>query len=517
MSRRGLNCEILDLRFSPIRTLSMAGDFMRLHTLNLDFSASLSSIKEGCFSCMPNLKRLSMCGTHIADLCLTSAILSKLPSLVELRFQMFLSHDDTRLFSTSDCAEAEVYDGRSVSTSGSARSATEPSDESELGFAGYEKFRDTWMESLSNNLSEMDSQTRHCSSLRSPLRSTPAQPFEEHFPLSDETAGYEHESTVSDDFADIGTCFTAIKLNAEDSTHKCWNQLPSKEPLKGEKGYSIHPSDPTPEKLIPYHPSPICSERHYREFMISSLPRLNVLDNMPISDLEKEKSKITFSQHYEYLPYDRRHRESVVGILQKRETGTSMVFQSSRGSRTHSSRPCTDSFSRSLSAAKFGSNPWPRATAVSKVKRIINGESKSFRPRQFEYHPSDPSLMVFGTLDGELVAVNHESGKLVSYLPSSGGAGSILGLCWLRNHPSKVSTHSSEFSHFARPSRDAVLGVKIHDFFASSFFFFSSWSKSSSLALTEALCNCTMCTKWEQSSLMDTAGWTTGPSMNLSS
>ncbi|CAA6657485.1 unnamed protein product [Spirodela intermedia] len=280
VSRRGLNCEILDLRFSPIRTLSMAGDFMRLHTLNLDFSASLSSIKEGCFSCMPNLKRLSMCGTQIAELCLTSAILSKLPSLVELRFQIFLSHDDTRLFSTSYCVDAEVYDGRSVSTSDS--------------------------------------------------------------------------------------------LEAQ------------------------------------------------------------------LSHQMREKSKITFSQQYEYLPYNRRHRESVVSILQKRETGTTMVFQSSRGSRTHSTRPCMDSFSRSLSAAKFGSNPWPRASTLSKVKRIINDESTSFRPRQFEYHPSDPSLMVFGTLDGELVAVNHESGKLVSILPSPGGASSILGLCWLKNHPSKL-------------------------------------------------------------------------------
>ncbi|CAA7393551.1 unnamed protein product [Spirodela intermedia] len=393
VSRRGLNCEILDLRFSPIRTLSMAGDFMRLHTLNLDFSASLSSIKEGCFSCMPNLKRLSMCGTQIAELCLTSAILSKLPSLVELRFQIFLSHDDTRLFSTSYCVDAEVYDGRSVSTSESSRSATEPSDESELVFSGYKEFRTTWVESLSNNLSEMYNQTRHLSSLSSPLRSIPAQPFEEHIPV---------------------------------------------ELLKGEKGYSIHPSDATPEKLISYHPSPICFEKHYREFMISSLPRLNVLDNVPIGDLGKEKSKITFSQHYEYLPYNRRHRESVVSILQKRETGTTIVFQSSRGSRTHSSRPFVDSFSRSLSAAKFGSNPWPRASTLSKVKRIINDESTSFRPRQFEYHPSDPSLMVFGTLDGELVAVNHESGKLVSILPSPGGASSILGLCWLKNHPSKL-------------------------------------------------------------------------------
>ncbi|RWW60924.1 hypothetical protein BHE74_00032050 [Ensete ventricosum] len=46
--------------------------------------------------------------------------------------------------------------------------------------------------------------------------------------------------------------------------------------------------------------------------------------------------------------------------------------------------------------------------------------------------------MVFGTLDGELVVINHESEKLVGYLPSVGALNSILGLCWLKKHPSKI-------------------------------------------------------------------------------
>lgn len=60
---------------------------MRLHTLNLDFCTALTSLQQDCFSCMPNLLSLSLCETRIADLWTTSAALSKLPSLTELRFQ----------------------------------------------------------------------------------------------------------------------------------------------------------------------------------------------------------------------------------------------------------------------------------------------------------------------------------------------------------------------------------------------------------------------------------------------
>lgn len=65
----------------------MVGKFVHMHTLNLDFSASLTSFREDCFSCMPNLRFLSLCETRITNLWTTSAALTKLPSLAELRFQ----------------------------------------------------------------------------------------------------------------------------------------------------------------------------------------------------------------------------------------------------------------------------------------------------------------------------------------------------------------------------------------------------------------------------------------------
>lgn len=91
----GLACEVLNLRSLHIQKLNMVGIFMRLHTLNLDFCTSLTGLQKDCFSCMPNLMRLSMCETRVANLWTTTAALSKLPSLVELRFQNCLCWKDT--------------------------------------------------------------------------------------------------------------------------------------------------------------------------------------------------------------------------------------------------------------------------------------------------------------------------------------------------------------------------------------------------------------------------------------
>lgn len=68
---------------------------MQLRKLNLDFCTSLTTLHKDCFSHMPNLMHLSMCETRIANLWTTSVAVSKLPSLVELRFQNCLCCQDT--------------------------------------------------------------------------------------------------------------------------------------------------------------------------------------------------------------------------------------------------------------------------------------------------------------------------------------------------------------------------------------------------------------------------------------
>lgn len=93
----GLACQVLNLRSNQIKKLNMAGRFISLHTLNLDFCTSLTNLQQDCFSCMPNLLRLSICETRITNLWTTSAALAKLPSLKELRFQNCLCCKDTGL------------------------------------------------------------------------------------------------------------------------------------------------------------------------------------------------------------------------------------------------------------------------------------------------------------------------------------------------------------------------------------------------------------------------------------
>lgn len=333
----GLACQVLNLRSNHIKKLNMAGRFFRLHTLNLDFCTSLTNLQQDCFSCMPNLLRLSMCETSITNLWTTSAALAKLPSLKELRFQNCLCCKDTGL----------------------------------------------------------------CPS-------------------------YRERTNFEIDLQEISMALP---------------DLDGKEKLKSEiRGKEDFLVNGTVRKYISHHPSPICFEKHYREYMVASLSVLEVLDNLPVTKIERVTAKTICGKKFEYLPYKRRKKESVVSILHKRETGASKTNSPKQSSPKHL-YPCHDNplfFSRSLCAAKFGSSEWPLLHPVSNFSRNVKEERKRRRPRQFEYHPSDHSLMVFGTLGGEVVVINHENGNTVNYIPAVGTTSSVLGLCWLKKYPSKL-------------------------------------------------------------------------------
>ncbi|XP_024019793.1 uncharacterized protein LOC21392749 [Morus notabilis] len=337
LCRGGLACQVLNLRSNQIQKLNMAGRFMRLHTLNLDFCTSLTSLQHDCFSCMPSLLRLSMCETRITNLWTTSAALLKLPSLRELRFQNCLCCKDT-----GPCPSYRERTTLEI---------------------------DLW--ELSIALPDLDAREN-----------------------------LKYEIQEKDEFL----------MNA------------------------------TLRRYRSHHPSPICFEKYYREYVVASLPLLEVLDNLPVTKIDRVTAKTIYRKNFEYLPYKRQQKESIVSLLHKREMGSSKMYFQKKPRPKHLDPYHANLlyFSRSLCAAKLGSSEWPLLHPVSNFSRKFKEEGKRPRPRQFEYHPLDPSLMVFGTLGGEVVVINHENGNTVSYIPSVGAMSSVLGLCWLKKYPSKL-------------------------------------------------------------------------------
>ncbi|KAJ6424390.1 hypothetical protein OIU84_025228 [Salix udensis] len=357
----------------------------------IDFSTSLTSFQDDCFTCMPSLTCLSMCKTRVANLWTTIAALSKLSSLVELRFQKWLCCDD--------------------SASPLASSGGNLEDQPDAG----QLLTDIDEESYLN------------------------QEFDYMDQLANLSFRLEQAAFRMNHFIHVKIlCYKSSKLSSDTS----WNK--KEESLQGSSGR--HDANVRP-KYISHHASPICSEKHYREYMIASLPNLKVLDNLAVRKIDSKRAAVTFSQHFEYLPYNRKRKESVVGILHRREikdTRSHMRSKNQKPSYSHGNSQY--SYTRSLCAAKLGSSAKPLLHSLSVSGCDSGDKSMSFRPRQFEYHPSLSSLMAFGTLDGEVVVVNHENEKVVRRVSSPGAMNSVLGLCWLKKYPSKLIAGSDSGS-----------------------------------------------------------------------
>ncbi|XP_021289436.1 uncharacterized protein LOC110420445 isoform X1 [Herrania umbratica] len=424
LSQGGLQCQVLNLRSSHFRKLNLVGEFMWLHTLNLDYSTTLTSFREDCFSCTPNLMCLSMCETRIANLWTTIAALSKLRSLVELRFQNWLCCNDVG--SSGSCG------GDDQTGPSQPRSACYHVTSSvNLGL-----------------LIELNSITQQATRTFLPEAFSMNHNFQSSNEESSDDSEVDFSIHLEDSYMDSSSNSPPgwnreINLPSEVSSATLSNQNGDE---SCEGAFARHVADGS-FKYISQHASPICFEKHYREYMISSIPQLRVLDNLPIRNVDREMANVTFLKHFEYLPYRRYYKESVVSILQKRE-----IRERHTSLRTPKQRPLDLAgnsqyfYTRSLCAAKMGSAPWPFLHSVSISGSDLGDERRSFRPRQFEYHPSNSSLMVFGTLDGEVVVVNHENEKIVSYIPSLGAMNSVLGLCWLKKYPSKLIAGSDNGS-----------------------------------------------------------------------
>ncbi|CAM6056040.1 unnamed protein product [Sphagnum tenellum] len=428
----GLHCQILNLSFSRIRKFIMVGQFPWLHTLNLDDSYSITSLPDGCFRAMPKLASLSMCGTGISNLWTTSAALFKLPSLSELRFQRCL------------CCQ-----GTGPCTAMTARTL---SDASGLREGNTDQSEGMPMETTRASTSQVpldilafDVNTMH--RLLDPHEDRDravAEISNEDFAASSsfvmtETASLVHEVNERASFrlhsaSGEGASDRGTGSSGDEGEEQCTLTAAHTALSLGLTGTR--------------HVSPICYENHYREFMIATLPGLQVLDNVAVTYCERERARSVCKEHFELVANNRREPENVIQVLKRRETGGWGVGATSESSKLgfvdheHSSA----AFTRSLCSAKMASCSWPATTAICKLKRSTLDLSHRCRPRQFEYHPTEASYMVFGTLHGEVVVVNHESDKVVGYVQSIGAPHSILGLCWLNKDPNKLIAGSDNGS-----------------------------------------------------------------------
>ncbi|CAI9766851.1 unnamed protein product [Fraxinus pennsylvanica] len=172
---------------------------------------------------------------------------------------------------------------------------------------------------------------------------------------------------------------------------------------KDESPTSVLQWDSTDSELhISNHPLKVDFEKRNSKSMIEPMPCSENMDNFPVKAVDREVEKTSFSKYYEYLPYKRQHKESIASILHMREAGISGTQK--------------------------------------------NKEGKRFRPRQFEYHPSNSSLMAVGTLDGEVVLLNPETRNIINHISPKWNSNGILGLCWLKNNPSKLLVGSDNGS-----------------------------------------------------------------------
>lgn len=348
---------MMKLRFTEAKTFNIMQTFALLHTLALDFCSSLTRMEKDFFAYMPNLMCLSLCGTRVADLWATTAALSRLTCLVELRFQNRKYCKDT---GPCPALLEGITDLHGISL-------LDPTSDSGLVSS-----------KMTNLLIEVSPSILHVEE-------------ESKSPTSILDSDLSHSSFAAD-------------------------------------VYCVQ------------HPSPICFEKHYREYMITMLPQLKVLDNIPVTELDRKMAKSVFSMHFEHLPYKRQYSESITSVLHMRETGIMYNRKFSGAKHSTSSKKSQIYHSRSLCAAKYGSSICPVRLHLSRSSHTMKEGSKTLRSRQFEYHPSDSSLMAVGTLDGEVVVINHEMGNIFRYFPSFSATNRAIALCWLHKYPSKLLT-----------------------------------------------------------------------------
>ncbi|EKX41632.1 hypothetical protein GUITHDRAFT_164342 [Guillardia theta CCMP2712] len=171
-----------------------------------------------------------------------------------------------------------------------------------------------------------------------------------------------------------------------------------------------------------FHVNLLCSERHYREYIIAQMPWLETLDKRRISNTERAEARKVFLSKFEKFAYNRLRPINCTLLMRMRELGLNSADRRPLSSSLTTDSEAPASLSSPAAAGQPpGAQPSTRMIAPSHL-----------RPRQFEYHPTKPEELVIGTVNGEVIVLNHFTGSILGQATAAGPPHSILGLCWLR-------------------------------------------------------------------------------------
>ena len=148
--------------------------------------------------------------------------------------------------------------------------------------------------------------------------------------------------------------------------------------------------------------SPICWEQNYTEFFVHNLQQLRVFDGIKINKPFRDRATEIYFSSFQDLQWSSstRARNSSMESLTMRELGSTICQKSP--------------FSKRLDSRDFQNNIC--ASLISKYKQpcmtVLSNELHT--PRQFEYHPSQPGILLYGTTNGVLVVINTLTQKILS-------------------------------------------------------------------------------------------------------
>ena len=146
-----------------------------------------------------------------------------------------------------------------------------------------------------------------------------------------------------------------------------------------------------PEQFGEKFSSPICLEKNYTEFFIHHLPRLKRFDGIKISQQFRERASEIYFSRFEDMNWScpSIQKYSTPHVLMNREYGAAIS--------PYSDRLTTRESNNKLCSSLLSKYEQPHMSIIS---------NRQHAPRQFEYHPTEPNLLVYGTTIGEIFVIN---------------------------------------------------------------------------------------------------------------